>query len=99
MNMQQMMKQAQKMQKDMESAQAEIEAKTFEATAGGVVKVIAKGNKVIQSIEINEDLLNPEDKSEVQELVMMAVNNVLGDIDRETSETMSSFTSGMNLPF
>jgi DNA-binding YbaB/EbfC family protein len=97
--MQQMMKQAQKMQKDMENAQAEIEAKTFEATAGGVVKVVAKGNKVIQSIQINEELLSPEDKSEVEELVMMAVNNVLSDIDRETSETMNSFTAGMKLPF
>jgi DNA-binding YbaB/EbfC family protein len=99
MNIQQMMKQAQKLQKDMEESKAKIDKQEFHATAGGVIKVTAMGTKEITKIEIDDQLLNPEDKNEVEELIMLAINNVIKDIENETEKQLGAFTNGMNLPF
>jgi nucleoid-associated protein EbfC len=99
-NMQKMMKQMQKMQKEMAKAQEELAEKTFEGTAGGgMVTVIANGQKEIVDVKIKEDVVDPEDIEMLQDLVLAATNDALKKIEDTTNETMGQFTKGMNLPF
>ena len=94
----QMMKQAQKMQTDMEGAQKELESQSFTATAGGnAVKVTLKGDKSVEAIEISKDVIDPEDKEMLEEMIMLAMNNAIEDINKKTESTMGAFTQG--LPF
>ncbi|NGP46675.1 YbaB/EbfC family nucleoid-associated protein [Bacillaceae bacterium SIJ1] len=98
-NMNNMMKQMQKMQKKMEKAQEELGEKTVEATAGGgMVKVIANGNKQIVEVEIDEEAVDPDDVEMLQDLVLAATNEALKKVDEMTNETMGQFTKGMNIP-
>ena len=77
-NMNKMMKQVQKMQADMAKLQEELEEKTVEATAGGgAVKVVANGKNEILEIEIDPDILDPEDVEMVQDIIMAACNEAL----------------------
>lgn len=97
-NMQKMMKQAQKMQADMKKMQAELETKEVEAAAGGgVVKVVATGAKQLKSIEINKEVVDPDDVEMLQDLVMAAVNEALRLADEMTSSEMNKITGGLNL--
>ncbi|MFC5711671.1 YbaB/EbfC family nucleoid-associated protein [Thalassorhabdus alkalitolerans] len=98
-NMGSMMKQMQKMQKQMQKAQEELKEKTVEATAGGgAVKVIASGDKRIVDIEIDEDVVDPEDVEMLQDLVLAATNEALKQVDELVEQDMGKFTKGMNLP-
>ena len=96
--MQQMIKQAQKMQQDMAKMQEELEEKEVTASAGGgAVTVTATGKKVIKSIEISPDAVDPEDVEMLQDLVMAAVNEALRQADEMVTKEMSRVTGGMNL--
>ncbi|WP_407272231.1 YbaB/EbfC family nucleoid-associated protein [Radiobacillus sp. PE A8.2] len=98
-NMNKMMKQMQKMQKDMMKAQEELQEMTFEATAGGgMVKVVANGNKQIVDVEIKEEVVDPDDVDMLQDLIMAATNDVLKQVEEKSNDTMGQFTKGMNLP-
>ncbi|MDL4839137.1 YbaB/EbfC family nucleoid-associated protein [Aquibacillus rhizosphaerae] len=98
-NMNKMMKQMQKMQKDMMKAQEELQELSFEATAGGgMVKVIANGKKEITDIQINEEVVDPDDIEMLQDLILAATNEVLKQVEEKTNDTMGQFTKGMNLP-
>ncbi|MDQ0163934.1 DNA-binding YbaB/EbfC family protein [Bacillus alveayuensis] len=98
-NMQKMMKQMQKMQKEMQKAQEELAEKTVEGSAGGgMVTVIANGHKEILEVNINEEVVDPEDIEMLQDLVLAATNDALKKVDDLTNETMGKFTKGMNLP-
>lgn len=98
-NMGNMMKQMQQMQKKMTKAQEELNEMTFEASAGGgMVKAFASGNKEITDIQINEEVVDPEDIEMLQDLVLAAVNDVMSQVDEKTNATMGQFTKGMNLP-
>ncbi|MEA4853844.1 MAG: YbaB/EbfC family nucleoid-associated protein [Christensenella sp.] len=98
MNMQNMMKQAQQMQAKMQQMQAELEEREVEATAGGgMVRVVATGKKMIQSIEIKEEVVDPDDIEMLQDLVMAAVNEALSKADEMVSTEMGKITGGMNL--
>lgn len=98
-NMQKMMKQMQKMQKDMQKAQEELGEKTVEGTAGGgMVTVIANGNKEITEVKIKEEVVDPDDIEMLQDLVLAATNEALKKIEELTNETMGQYTKGMNLP-
>ena len=98
-NMGNMMKQMQKMQKKMLEAQEELLAMEFEATAGGgVVKVIAEGNRRIKAIEIAEEAVDPDDVEMLQDLIVAAVNDAMQQIEAKTEETMGQFTKGLNIP-
>ncbi len=94
MNIQAMMKQAQKMQKDMLAAKEEIDSKVFTSTSS-FVTVNVKGNKEIQDIKINMDQLEKEDIEMLQDLITVAVNNAMKDIDKETEEKLGKYTQGM----
>ncbi|AYW44478.1 YbaB/EbfC family nucleoid-associated protein [Tetragenococcus koreensis] len=96
-NMQGMMKQVQKMQKDMEKEQEELNKKEFVGKAANdYVKVTATGDRTIKDVQINEDVIDPEDPEMLQDLVVAAVNDCLGNIEKETKQTMGKYTQ--NLP-
>ncbi|WP_280772231.1 YbaB/EbfC family nucleoid-associated protein [Salipaludibacillus daqingensis] len=98
-NMGNMMKQMQKMQKDMAKAQEQLKEETIEATAGGgMVKVIASGEKRILDIQINEEAVDPDDVEMLEDLVLAATNEALSKVDELVNERMGKFTKGMNLP-
>src|SRR3712207_3497462 len=97
-NMQNLMKQAQKMQRQMEQAQADLEEKDFTATAGGgAVRVIVSGARQIKNIEIDKDVVDPEDVEMLQDLILAAVNEALKQVDDFSSQSMSRFTGGFGL--
>ena len=99
MNMQQMMRQAQKMQKELQKAQQEIAEMTFEGTAGGgMVTAVARGDKSIESLTINPDVVDPEDIEMLQDMVCAAVNEALRGVDQMGTARMSSVTGGLNIP-
>jgi|SRR5690625_1456363 len=98
-NMNNMMRQMQKMQKKMLKAQDELHEMTYEASVGGgMVTVTANGKKEITDIQINEEVVDPDDIEMLQDLILAAVNDVLNQIDEKTNETMGQFTKGLNIP-
>ena len=99
-NMQQLMKQAQKMQQDMQRMQAELQTREFTATVGGgVVKATAYGSKALKSIEIDPSCVDPDDVEMLQDLVLSAVNEAMRMADEAVSSEMGRFTGGMGLGF
>ena len=94
MNIQAMMKQAQKMQKDMMEAKKEIDAKEFEITKS-FVTIKMKGNKTISEVIIDNDNLEKEDIEMLQDLILVATNELMETIDKETEQKMGKFTQGM----
>jgi DNA-binding YbaB/EbfC family protein len=98
-NMNNMMKQMQKMQRDMAKAQEELKDKVIEGTAGGgMVTVKANGHKEIVDIIIKEEVVDPEDIEMLQDLVLAATNDALKKIDEMVSQDMGKFTKGLNIP-
>jgi len=98
-NMNSVLKQAQKMQEEMEKVQSEMEEKTVEATAGGgMVEVVASGKKEILSIKIKPDVVDPDDIETLEDLVMVAVNDAIKKADDMMTEGMSAVTGGINIP-
>ncbi|MBQ1977462.1 MAG: YbaB/EbfC family nucleoid-associated protein [Ruminococcus sp.] len=101
-NLQQLARQAQKMQADMENASAELEAKEYEAAAGGgAVKVVVTGKMEVKSIDIAQDVVDPDDVEMLSDLVMAAVNEALRSAANEKEKTMESLSGGfggMNIP-
>ena len=98
MDMKKMMKQAQKMQRDAAAAQQEIAAMTFEASAGGgMVKATATGEMAITDITIDPAAVDPEDVEMLQDMVILAVNDVLRQVDEDANQTVSKLTGGLNL--
>jgi|SRR5690625_916365 len=98
-NMGNMMKQMQQMQKKMMKAQDELHEMSFEASVGGgMVTVIANGKKEITDVQINEEVVDPEDVEMLQDLILTAINDVLAQIEEKTNSTMGKFTQGLNMP-
>jgi DNA-binding YbaB/EbfC family protein len=98
-NMNQMMKQAQKMQKQMAQVQEEMYEKEVSASAGGgAVTVRANGRQQILSVTIKPEVVDPEDVEMLQDLVLAAVNEALKQAQDMAAEEMSKITGGLNLP-
>ncbi|MCP4021383.1 MAG: YbaB/EbfC family nucleoid-associated protein [Desulfobacteraceae bacterium] len=98
-NMNQMMKQAQNLQKKMLKAQEGLALKTVEASAGGgMVKVVANGGQKIESIVLEPEVVDPEDIEMLQDLVMAAVNDALNKSQEMISSEMNKLTGGLNIP-
>ncbi len=98
-NMQAMLKQAQKMQEDMERVQAELAEEITEVTAGGgAVKVSIKGSHEVLSIELDEDIVDPDDIETLQDLIVAAMNEAIKTVDAKNSEAMSKVTGGLSVP-
>lgn len=99
MNMQQMMKQAKKMQEQLAAAQENIAASTVEASAGGgMVKVSMNGDMQLQSITIDPDAFDPEDVEILQDMIMAAVNEAVRSVNELANKQMGAVTGGLNIP-
>ena len=96
MNMNNLMKQAQKMQKKMEEAQAALAEQTVETTSGGgAVKIVITGKRVIQSIKINPEVVDPEDVEMLEDLILSAVNEAVRQADEMANNEMGKITGGV----
>jgi hypothetical protein len=103
-NMNQLMKQAQKMQKQVEQAQLDLADKTLEVTAGGgVIKVVVTGKKEIKDIIIDPAAVDPDDVEMLQDLLLSAINEALRQADemanKELGKLMPAGMGGMGMPF
>ncbi len=97
--MQQLARQAQKMQEQMEAATAELEEKEYAAASGGdAVKAVVTGKMEVKSIEIKPEVIDPEDPEMLGDLVTAAVNEALRAAAQEKEERMSALSGGMNIP-
>ncbi len=98
-NMGNMMKQAQKLQSKMLKLQEELSEKTVEASSGGgMIKVVANGKQQIISIQIEKEVVDPEDIEMLQDLVLSAVNDALTRSQEMVSGEMSKLTGGLSIP-
>lgn len=98
-NMQKQIQQMQMMQKRMEEMQTELEAKEVEATAGGgAVSVTVNGKKEIVKIAIKPEVVDPDDVEMLQDLIMVAVNEALRQIEEMSQSEMSKLTGGLSIP-
>lgn len=94
-----MMKQAQKLQAKMLKMQEDLAEKTVEASVGGgMVKAVANGRQQIVSLNIEKEVVNPEDVEMLQDLVLAAVNEALARSQEMISSEMSKLTGGINIP-
>ena len=95
-NMNQMLKQAQKMQADMAELQADLEQREYTATSGGgMIEVTVDGKHHIKALKINPDAVDPEDIEMLQDLVVAAVNEALRQVDEANSSVMNKLTGGI----
>ena len=98
-NMNNLMKQAQKLQKDMEQMQKDLETKEFGASVGGgAVVVKANGKKEVVSINIKPEVVDADDVEMLEDLVLSAVNEALRKAEEESANKMGKLTGGMNIP-
>lgn len=95
-----MIKQAQKMQQDMQRMQAELETKEYTAQAGGgVVSATVSGKRELLGLTIDPDAVDPQDVEMLQDMIVAAVNEAIRAADSDMSSTMQQLTGGLNLPF
>ena len=98
-NINAMMKQAQKMQEDMAEKQAELEAREYETSAGGgVVSVKINGKKEILSIDIQPEIVDPDDIETLSDILVAAVNEAIKRVETVNAEEMDKVTKGLNMP-
>ena len=94
-----MLQQLQSLQEDMLAAQDELAAMVVTATAGGgAVTAKVTGERRVQSLTIEPEVVDPEDVEMLEDLVMAAVNEGLEQVDRTTAERMAGFTGGLGIP-
>ena len=99
MNMNNIMKQAQKMQRQIEQTQAELDARSFTVTSGGgAVRVVVTGKKEIAELIISPDVVDPDDIEMLQDLIMSAVNEAIRRADEAVTSEMGKLTGGVGLP-
>ena len=98
-SMNEMLRQAQKMQADMQQKQAELDEKQYEISAGGgVVKVKISGKKEILNIEISPEIVVPDDIETLQDIMVAAVNEAIKKVDSTNEAEMNKITGGLGMP-
>ncbi|MFV0314941.1 MAG: YbaB/EbfC family nucleoid-associated protein [Anaerotignum sp.] len=98
MNMNNLMKQAQKMQKQMLEKQEELADKTLEMTSGGgAVKVVITGKKEIKELKLNPDVVDPDDVEMLEDLIISAVNEAIRQVEELYNNEMGKMTGGMGM--
>ena len=98
-NMNAMIRQAQKMQEDMETLQAELETREYEISAGGgMVGVKINGKKEILSIDIKPEIVDPDDIETLSDILVAAVNEAIGRVEKTNAEEMNKITGNLNMP-
>jgi len=92
MNINQLMKEAKKMQADMEKSQDELQAKEFQATAGGgAISVKVSGGKQIKEIKINKEVVDPDDVEMLEDLIMTSINEALRKVDEAQAASFGKY--------
>jgi len=98
-NMQQMIRQAQKMQEAMTAKQAELDEKEYTTSAGGgVVQVTINGKKEVKALTLKPEVVDPEDVEMLQDLILAAVNEAIRTVEDTNAQEMGKITGGMGLP-
>lgn len=98
-NMQGMLKQAQKMQEQMNNLQAELEAKEYDFTVGGgMLTIHMNGKKEMLGIEIKPEVVDPDDIEMLQDLIVAGVNEAVSTVEKTNSDAMSTITGNINIP-
>ncbi len=99
MNMQQVMKQARKMQEQLAAAQEDLKTQTVDASAGGgMVKVTVNGDMELTKLEIDPEACDAEDVEMLQDMIMAAVNEALRGVNELANKQMGAITGGINIP-
>ena len=98
-NMNSMLRQAQKMQEDMANLQAELEEREYEVSAGGgVVSVKINGKREVLAINIEPEIVDPDDIETLSDILIAAVNEAIKKVDQTSEDEMSKITGQMNFP-
>ena len=98
-NMQSMIKQAQKMQADMEALQEELNGREYDVAAGGgAVSVKINGKKEVLSIKLSEDIVDPDDIETLEDTIVAAVNEAIKKVEDVNSEEMNKLTGSLSVP-
>lgn len=94
-----MLRQVQKMQEDMQAKQAELDAKEYEVSAGGgVVKVKINGKKEVLNINIDPEIVDPDDIETLSDILVAAVNEAIKKVDATNDAEMGKITGGLSMP-
>lgn len=98
-NMQSMLRQAQKMQEDIEAKKAELEEKEYVVSSGGgMVEITVKGNHEVKAIGLNPEVVDPEDVEMLEDMLVAAFNEAMRQIDEESERELEKVTGGLNIP-
>ena len=98
-NMQQMLKQAQKMQQDLAALQEDIEQREFTAVSGGgAVSVTVDGKHTVKEIKIKPEIVDPDDVEMLEDLITVAVNEAIANAVKTSEDEMGAITGGLNMP-
>jgi hypothetical protein len=98
-NMQSMLRQAQKMQEDIEAKKAELEEKEYVVTSGGgMVEITLKGSHEVKSIGLNPEVVDPDDVEMLEDMLVAAFNEAVRQIDEESERELEKVTGGLNIP-
>ncbi|MDE5973481.1 MAG: YbaB/EbfC family nucleoid-associated protein [Eubacterium sp.] len=98
-NMQSMIRQAQKMQENIEAKKAELEEKEYVVTSGGgMVEITLKGNHEVKSIGLNPEVVDPDDVEMLEDMLVAAFNEAVRQIDEESERELERVTGGLNIP-
>ena len=98
-NMKNMMKQVKKMQKETEATQKQLDETVFTGSANNdLVTVEMTGNRQLKKVNISEDIIDPEDKDIMEDLVLLAVNDALAQVEAANDKQMGKYTDQMNIP-
>lgn len=98
-NMQTMLRQAQKMQEDIEAKKAELEEKEYVVSSGGgMVEITVKGNHEVRAIGLNPEVVDPDDVEMLEDMLVAAFNEAMRQIDEESQRELEKVTGGLNIP-
>ena len=98
-NMQAMLRQAQKMQEDIETKKAELDEKEYTVTSGGgMVEITLKGNHEVKTIGLNPEVVDPEDVEMLEDMLVAAFNEAIRQIDEQSERELGKLTGGLNIP-
>ncbi|MDD6302658.1 MAG: YbaB/EbfC family nucleoid-associated protein [Bacillales bacterium] len=99
MNINVLMQQAQKMQRELQKAQKELNSQLFLIeSAGGAVKVSIYGSKEIEKIDIDRDAIDPDDKEMLEDMLKIALNDAIRQIEDKQEKLVKKYTGGMSIP-
>lgn len=98
-NMNQMIRQAQKMQTEMEELQQKLNQTEFTASAGGgMIDLVMTGDKKLQSVKINPECIDKDNPEDLEDIIIAGVNAVIAKVEEETTKEMDKVTGGLNMP-